>query len=467
LTCSKRASKVLVFALLCAAISGLPSSARANDTHYQDYLIGERAVGFGGAFAAIADDSSAVFYNPAGLSQLDYSSVNLSAAIYGFSSSSVDIASEALVGNGAQNDNSTFVTYPTSAVWIYRLRKGDKEGVGRIQGAFSLLTPFSSIRRDRFTFTSKPAPTDGGGFVRGTSLTTQLVEDDTLWAGISIAYRPIRWLHIGLSLFGTMRSALYQFYDLAAVEQLDALGVVSEGYGGGNRVNATLKHYGLVGMLGVLVQLTEGLKLAATFRTPQLSIANSVKLNIFALSVPDNGVAEVQSIDLDGKARDKHPFKVGLALAYSRPRRFSISVDFNLYGPLELYPFIELEGQGPDGQLLPIKRKMIWQLNVGGEVYLTRQIPVRLGFFTNLSAYDGPRDCDPTDETCQARIDNPLVDATDRFGIAAAVGYEIDRATITLGMSFNFGTSDRKLGVATIETSRSLLFLVLGGSFRF
>jgi len=43
------------------------SHARADEFHYKSVLIGERAAGLGGAYVALSDDPSGVFYNPAGL----------------------------------------------------------------------------------------------------------------------------------------------------------------------------------------------------------------------------------------------------------------------------------------------------------------------------------------------------------------------------------------------------------------
>ncbi len=45
------------------------SYVQADEYHYKNILIGTKAIGLGGAFTSIADDMSAVFYNPAGLSR--------------------------------------------------------------------------------------------------------------------------------------------------------------------------------------------------------------------------------------------------------------------------------------------------------------------------------------------------------------------------------------------------------------
>lgn len=43
------------------------NQAMADQYHYQNVLIGDRAIGLGGAYAGVSDDASGVFYNPAGL----------------------------------------------------------------------------------------------------------------------------------------------------------------------------------------------------------------------------------------------------------------------------------------------------------------------------------------------------------------------------------------------------------------
>ena len=55
---------VFVFLALCIGTSPF---AQADPYHYNNMLIGERATGLGGAYSAIADDPSGLYYNPAGI----------------------------------------------------------------------------------------------------------------------------------------------------------------------------------------------------------------------------------------------------------------------------------------------------------------------------------------------------------------------------------------------------------------
>ena len=49
--------------LTASALCPPAHDAHADDTHHQDYLLGSRAVGLGGAFTALGSDASGIFYN--------------------------------------------------------------------------------------------------------------------------------------------------------------------------------------------------------------------------------------------------------------------------------------------------------------------------------------------------------------------------------------------------------------------
>jgi hypothetical protein len=63
---SNRVSLKRFFGLLCPVFF-LGSSLSADQYHYNNMLVGERAIGMGGAYTAISDDASGLYYNPGGL----------------------------------------------------------------------------------------------------------------------------------------------------------------------------------------------------------------------------------------------------------------------------------------------------------------------------------------------------------------------------------------------------------------
>jgi len=70
---------------VCLAMTS--SCLMADEYHYNNILIGDRASGMGGAYTAISDDSSGLFYNPAGIVYSE--ELKLSASVNAFNSSSI------------------------------------------------------------------------------------------------------------------------------------------------------------------------------------------------------------------------------------------------------------------------------------------------------------------------------------------------------------------------------------------
>jgi len=60
-------SRVSLLLLLAIVLGALPTRAEAQALYYRSIPIGDHAVGLGGAFTGVATDSSAAYYNPAGL----------------------------------------------------------------------------------------------------------------------------------------------------------------------------------------------------------------------------------------------------------------------------------------------------------------------------------------------------------------------------------------------------------------
>ena len=438
---SRWALGVLTLSLLLAG-----PTVEASDNHYQDYLVGERAVGLGGAFTALADDSSGTFYNPAGLAQSQHSSLSLSTAVYGFvfDGGRVDAV-------GFDDTQSTFVSYPTAAAWIQRLAKGGEDGVGRVQLGLSLITPRSRVTRFRVAVAA-----DGEGLISATA-----AEDDTLWLGLSLAWKTWRHLALGVSLYTTLRNGSYQFYNFAWAGQDTAdLAFLP------SRADMTFRHYGLMALFGLLVPLNSQLKLALTLRTPQLHLGSSARFGVLAISNDQQSEGELAIVDIDqARFRDREPLKVTFGAAYTVARQWGLSADLTLFAPVGEYSLLTLSQDGQQVDAFPMRKKAIVQVNLGGEYYLWQVVALRAGFFTNLSNF-ARVDCPADQPACND--ENPFTDEIDRVGLTTSIGYEIERATLTLALSYNAGSKSTRLdNDLAVKLRRSFLFLSLGGSFRF
>jgi long-chain fatty acid transport protein len=74
-------SSRLISGLLLAAVF-LCGSASADDFHYTNLLIGDRASGMGGAYTAVSDDATGLYYNPAGVAYTSGRSISASVNAY-------------------------------------------------------------------------------------------------------------------------------------------------------------------------------------------------------------------------------------------------------------------------------------------------------------------------------------------------------------------------------------------------
>jgi len=102
-------SAAVVWSCLCL----VAPAARADDTHYQNQLLGERALGMGGAFTAVASDPTASFYNPGGLAMSLPSSVSASLNVYGVEHRVVEGGFVSRIEGETRNADLENLSYPT------------------------------------------------------------------------------------------------------------------------------------------------------------------------------------------------------------------------------------------------------------------------------------------------------------------------------------------------------------------
>src|SRR5262245_6880217 len=126
-----RVASLLVGALVTA---GLPRIARATAPptvydNYQNYPLGSRAAGMGGAYTALACDEGALHYNPAALACAAHSHLELVANAYMLQSLDVPDA----FGQGEDVSAITFHAIPSIVGGVRILSDGDPvTKVGRL-----------------------------------------------------------------------------------------------------------------------------------------------------------------------------------------------------------------------------------------------------------------------------------------------------------------------------------------------
>src|SRR5262245_58359703 len=99
--------------LSVCALAWAASTASADDAHHRNNLLGDRALGMGGAWTGLADDPSAAYYNPAGLGIVSRRSLSASMQLDGFEHVEIDSALE-----GISEDNLTFDSRVSIPVFV-------------------------------------------------------------------------------------------------------------------------------------------------------------------------------------------------------------------------------------------------------------------------------------------------------------------------------------------------------------
>ncbi len=409
---------------LALALAHAPT-AHANDTHYQNLLLGQRAMGMGGAFVALADDPSASFYNPGGLALAADSSASASLGIYGIERRSVDGG----FGNPLQSADLKQLSFPIVATTFTAMAPFGSGDQGRRHAVgISLFLPFSDSTSYNRLVTKG---TDAGSY--------QVTENDrTFWVGPSYARRFGNDFAIGASLFYENRG--YQRgSDFSSFFSAPRSGLICPGSptacSVANNVDANMGSLFL--RVGALWKLNEAWRFGVAFSTPNMHLHGGADITSRRFSAGAAGAGGAASpVDYfvagltDQPAYSRRPFEIRVGAAYQHEREFTFSFDVSLHGPLT-YNRFEMEGLINDPLLVrEVRRDAVVNLNVGAEIYPKSKIPLRFGLFTNFSSAPEIPEMTST----------PYLPRVHLFGGSFSVGYRGGGYGVDFGITAQLGS---------------------------
>lgn len=401
--------------LLCAA------PALASDTHYQGLLLGQRAMGLGGAFVSLADDPSASFYNPAGLGLMSQGSAGASLGIYGLERRSI----EGGFGNPLQPIDLQQTSFPIVATTFAVMARfgASNDGPPRNAVGFSLFLPFSES-----TGFHRLVQRGGDASVYGMS-----ESDRTLWVGPSYARRFGENAALGFSLFYDNRA-----YS-RSTELSNFLLAPRAGQACANAPTACSLASSIDSMTGSLFLRVGAMwkvdaewRFGVAFSSPTLHLHGGADVSSrrFAV-VPGSTTVDYAVVGLTEQASyARRPFELRVGAAYEEAREFTLSMDVSLHGPLT-YRRIETGAFIADPLYVnEVRRDTVVNVHLGGEYYPTPTLPLRFGLFTNFSS--APEIPDTT-----AR---PYLTRVHLFGGSLSVGYQGGGYGLDFGVTAQYGT---------------------------
>jgi hypothetical protein len=425
--------------LLALCLFGVFGTVFADDYHYINLFVGDRASGLAGAYTAIADGPEGAYYNPAGLAfspsvyvSVSTNAVQLKQLVY------KDIW--ASVQSGIDYVRNSFAYVPTFFGTVQR--------DGKLGFALTLAT----IENDSFDQRDKlvlyePAYQANQivniGFIQSNNnqelgLSWGLLLSDSLslgW-GAFLGYRESKLITEnvqqleGYAFFNTQTS-YFRRQKLSIRPSLGLQMVPFE--------NASI---GLSGTISIPLLAFDSAASTSYLMVADGWVDGSTLLYPIQLGVQDNSESML-SIVQHGLFASTYA-QANLGFAYFLSPSLLVSIDGTVYVPLN---------SSQDG----LQRVFTWNAAAGLEWYLSPNFPLRVGLFTNNA---NTPSLSPGNSFTQ--------DHLDLYGASLSFGYATSNFDLTLGAAASIGWGDSRIlsGNQAIQSMNgSTVQLFISGSF--
>ncbi len=425
-----------VLPLLVLLVAG---SVRADGNHYQTFLIGERALGMGGAATGVADESSAVFYNPAGIALMGGDAVGGNLSINAFDRRRIEDG----YGSPAGTDDFVATSRPGVPLFASVVKRIGRRGPDRVRRhAFAISTVNPMQRRLRY---------EVDVFNPDTRVRESLTVDSerrATWYGPTLALRLSQQLAIGLSAFW-VRQRLRHREDATSVTALSfdpARGTYENDTAFVRESLAKLDTHHLVFRLGGLWAPNAHWRVGLMFQPPGIEVKDSARImerRILADTLASPAYATLAFSDQRGlPGAAPIPWELRIGASYASSERLLFGADVSVvggvgsrndpvrrFGDPEPDPETGFVPEPGDHVARDVWRRPVVNLSVGMEAVIAGVVPLRLGVFTDRSA--APDIQGPTD------IYQPV--DVDRYGATASIGFRSGDYDLSLGAAVLYG----------------------------
>jgi long-chain fatty acid transport protein len=463
----------LALAATLVMLTALPAVAR--DDNRQNYLLGERAAGMGGAFVALTGDATSTYYNPAGLAGLYQKGISLSASAYQVSLESYSRILDLQAGTdrlAGDMTSSTFATFPSSIVYLLPL------DANRDPGAFHQVVAFSVLVPDQDKLKAViDMPVGNLQFeLKGTFAN----QDQTYWIGPTWAMS-MGGLRVGFSAFATVHQTEFQANLAVKLGVVNSSGNTEYRYGASVEERSGTTASALL-QLGAQLDLTDRWTAGLTIRSPTLGrlyssvreLAINSKYVESSTGTPLSGYVDRIEVKSGVTLEQRLPLTVAAGLSYHEAGAWAVALDGTFQAAIPLYqrfsgpPAYPTDTSGnpildPNRALITVEQaeaRSVFNLNLGAELYLSKSWIGRAGFFTDVSTVN-----------LQSAAADPSQPRIDRYGVSVGLGRLGERSTTSFSLVYVGGTGqapglNAPLGYAANQASVSAqtITAVLSGS---
>lgn len=411
----------------------LPSQVLADDNHYVNMLIGNRASGLGGAYTALSDDPAGCFHNPAGIAFVPHSS--LSASVNAFAKST-KIYEDTLI-----NTRGEKLDWRKSSSSLLPNFFGLVRNFGAGKLGISYAVTDSLDRRQKQTFSDVRSrwadnPID--------TYTINLNDNDkTYLFGPSYAYRLTSTLSLG--------ATLYAYYRDREVINNQLL-IFSQGQHYWSNYYETQQDWGVKPMLGLMWEPWEKVSLGLTVSRIFITSSDKEYQTTFRDTV-SSGTTEIggETIDFSdtdaiffrnssSSSTDDFPYRSALGLAYFASPRLLFSADFVYHDAVD-------------------DKEATWNFALGTEYYPWEPLALRFGLFSDHAN---------TSELSSGRVNQD--EHLDIYGASLSASLFHQQSSVTLGVVYSRGEGDAQV-VANDPVQQDVIIenlnFYLSASYRF
>ena len=371
----------------CLSILNGSTVAVSDIYHYNNIIVGDRAMGLGGAYTAISDDASGLFYNPAGLAFA--LSNDISGSAQAFFNRKV-VYKKTIAGQDFEELSNGAVP-----VFLGGLQKMDKQARGLV-AAFSI---FSSVneKKNQNDLLDKATPLSSNVMLNRFHRTV-IQNSSSINYAVGAGYRITSTFSVGLSVVVQQLEELVQEYqDVNTTSVVDVNGSNDIDIKQQN-VRTELKVQSLIPTLGLQWAIGR-FSLGASVRqgrimSEEFNFAVDRRNYTFRQVLDGNGNAGTRTY-VDGcnpaydptlrcpaighvkveKPFEKLPLEARLGVALFATTRLIWSLDAAYHGG------VERTGSAAQFHLEPVT-----DYSTGLEYYVMPQLPARFGLFTNNDA---------------------------------------------------------------------------------
>ena len=361
------------FILFGGLVAFSAGTAASDEYHYTNLIIGDRASGMGGAYTAVADDATGLYYNPAGVA---YSAGrNISASVNAYYNTEKTYKS-VIGGNGWIRTSSSLLPNYFGVV----------QPVGKFRIGISYAVPESIMENQDQTFNNLALSNQVAN--PNVDIKSYIInfnnESNTYNFGPSIAMELNSKLSAGLTLYYYQKRTMFILNQILKTDRIDpTISAGGPGYEWSN-VKRLSTEWGFRPVLGFMLtpvdNVSVGLALSKVF------IEGSNTMWQVSQRAQNISPGEVDYINLpDGQTTtnqtSKYPTQISLGVAWFPTQSLLLTADVNYVTKVNEQDVVvnnAMYGLRPEA-------KAVTNIALGGEYYVSKSLAMRAGLYTNYA----------------------------------------------------------------------------------